>query len=548
MEVNTESSKKVIIHPTAIVHPKAEIDYGVEIGPYSIVEAHVKIGAGTKVGARVTIEGHTTLGRNNQIFTGAIVGSMTQDKKYKGGISYLKIGDNNSIREYCTLNPGTLDGTETVIGNGNLLMAYAHVAHDCIVRNDTVIANNGTLAGHCVVEDKAIIGGLSGVHQFVRIGKLSIVGYGEAEVRGALENLDGRIKFSRQKDQRGTGHAVTVAKEALKHNSGDVLVLAGDAPLLKKETLLKLIAEHERTGSQVSILSAHVENPGTYGRIIRNFRGEVIAIREELDASDKERELQEINSGTYLFSRQHLFNALEKIKAANKKKEYYLTDTIEILIHQGQKVSAFCLADEGEVMGINTRKDLVKANLMLYQRKISELLESGVTVLSPENTFIASDVSVGEDTIIFPFTYIERGVKIGKGCRIGPFAYLREGSQIDDKAQIGSFVEVVRSRVGKRTMIKHLSYVGDTIVGDQVNIGAGTITANYDGSKKFKTVIEDGAFIGSNTVLIAPVKVGKKAKTGAGSVVLASCNVPKGTTVAGVPAKNIKSIKRSKQN
>lgn len=176
MEVNTESSKKVIIHPTAIVHPKAELDPGVEIGPYSIVEANVKIGAGTKVGARVTLEGYTTLGRNNQIFTGAIVGSMTQDKKYKGGISYLKIGDNNSIREYCTLNPGTLEGTETVIGNGNLLMAYAHVAHDCIVGNDTVIANNGTLAGHCVVEDKAIVGGLSGLHQFIKIGKLSIVG------------------------------------------------------------------------------------------------------------------------------------------------------------------------------------------------------------------------------------------------------------------------------------------------------------------------------------------------------------------------------------
>ncbi len=176
MEVNTESSKKVIIHPSAIVHPKAELDYGVEIGPFSLIEANVKIGSGTKVGPRVTIEGYTVIGRDNHIFTGAIVGSITQDKKYKGGKTYLKIGDNNAIREYCTLNPGTLEGTETIIGNGNLLMAYAHVAHDCIIGNDTVIANNGTLAGHCVVEDKAIIGGLSGVHQFVTIGKLAIVG------------------------------------------------------------------------------------------------------------------------------------------------------------------------------------------------------------------------------------------------------------------------------------------------------------------------------------------------------------------------------------
>lgn len=176
MEVKTESSNKTIIHPTSIVHPKAELDFGVEVGPFVVIEGDAKIGSGTKIGPRVTIEGFTTIGRNNQIYTGAVVGSPTQDKKYKGGKSYLKIGDNNSIREYCTLNPGTLDGTETVIGNGNLLMAYAHIAHDCIIGNDTVIANNGTLAGHCIVEDKAIIGGLSGVHQFVRIGKYSIVG------------------------------------------------------------------------------------------------------------------------------------------------------------------------------------------------------------------------------------------------------------------------------------------------------------------------------------------------------------------------------------
>ncbi|MBI4972045.1 MAG: acyl-ACP--UDP-N-acetylglucosamine O-acyltransferase [Candidatus Omnitrophica bacterium] len=176
MEVKTQTQNQTVIHPTAIVHPKAQLDYGVEVGPYSIIEADVKIGSGTRVGARVTIEGHTTIGNNNQIFTGAIVGSMTQDKKFKGGKSYLKIGDENSIREYCTLNPGTLDGTETVIGNRNLLMAYAHIAHDCIVGNDTVIANNGTLAGHCIIEDRAILGGLSGVHQFVRIGKLAIVG------------------------------------------------------------------------------------------------------------------------------------------------------------------------------------------------------------------------------------------------------------------------------------------------------------------------------------------------------------------------------------
>lgn len=169
-------TKKTIIHPTAIVHPQAELGLGVEVGPFSIIEENVVIGDGTKVGARVSIEGYTTIGKENQIFTGAVIGSMTQDKKFKGGVSYLKIGDRNKIREYVTINPGTEEGTETVIGNDNLIMAYAHVAHDCILGNGITIANAGTLAGHVIVEDKAIIGGLCGVHQFVRIGYLSIVG------------------------------------------------------------------------------------------------------------------------------------------------------------------------------------------------------------------------------------------------------------------------------------------------------------------------------------------------------------------------------------
>ena len=168
--------KKTFIHPTAIIDPEAEIGSGVTIGPYSIVEANVTIGEGTTIGARVTIEGHTTVGRDNQIFTGAVIGSVTQDRKFKGGVTYLKIGDRNKIREYVTINPGTDDGSETVIGDDNLIMAYAHVAHNCVIGNHTTIANAGTLAGHVIVEDRAVIGGLSGVHQFVRIGYLSIIG------------------------------------------------------------------------------------------------------------------------------------------------------------------------------------------------------------------------------------------------------------------------------------------------------------------------------------------------------------------------------------
>jgi len=170
------TEESVQIHPTAIVHPQAELGVGVQVGPYSIVEENVKIGDYTKVGARVTIEGYTTLGKNNEIFTGAVLGSLTQDKKYKGGRSFLNIGDSNKIREYVTMNPGTEEGTETSVGNGNLIMAYAHIAHDCIVKNNTVLANAATLAGHVIVDDGAILGGLSGVHQFVRIGALSITG------------------------------------------------------------------------------------------------------------------------------------------------------------------------------------------------------------------------------------------------------------------------------------------------------------------------------------------------------------------------------------
>ena len=173
MSVDT---KKTFIHPTAIVDPEAEIGTGVTVGPFSIIEANVVIGDGTEIGARVTVEGHTTIGKENHIFTGAVIGSMTQDKKYKGGVTYLKIGDRNKIREYVTINPGTDDGTETIIGDDNLIMAYAHVAHNCMIGNRTIIANAGTLAGHVVVEDRAVIGGLAGVHQFVKIGYMAIVG------------------------------------------------------------------------------------------------------------------------------------------------------------------------------------------------------------------------------------------------------------------------------------------------------------------------------------------------------------------------------------
>lgn len=373
-------------------------------------------------------------------------------------------------------------------------------------------------------------------------GRLGVVvGFGEKEVRDLVGKISPRAFFIRQSKQQGTGHAVSCAEKSGFGSSKNLMILAGDAPFLMWSTLTELIKKHRTTSADVSILSARVQDPKGYGRVVRTRNGQVTRIREELDANDKERRIQEINSGAYIFNRKLLFETLRKIEAENKKREYYLTDTVEVLAAAGKKVQAYALASEEEVMGINSRKDLILAHERLNQKTIDGLLERGVTVLSPRNTFIAPDVKVGADTVIYPFSYIESRVIIGKGCHVGPFAFIRDGSRIEDGARIGSFVEVVRSRIGKRTMVKHLSYVGDSLVGDEVNIGAGTITANYDGKEKHKTVIEDGAFIGSNTVLVAPVKVGKRAKTGAGSVVLASKNVLEGTTVVGIPARTLRS-------
>ncbi len=376
--------------------------------------------------------------------------------------------------------------------------------------------------------------------------KVIVVGHGGSQVQKQLIAVDDKIKFVTQAKQLGTAHAVQCAHSKLKNKATHLLILAGDAPFIQKETLCKFIQKHQQEKADVSILTSLFSDPKGYGRIVRNIKKQVVAIREELDASSKEKRIKEINSGIYLFNKKALFTALKKVSSNNKKKEYYLTDTIQIMMDQQKRISAFNLALEDEVMGINSRTDLVMGYKNQNQKTIEKLLKQGVTVVSPENTFIAKDVKVGKDTVIYPFTYIESGVKIGKKCHVGPFARLREKTNISDLAQVGSYVEIVRSDIGKKTMVKHLSYIGDASIGNNVNIGAGTITANYDGKKKHKTQVQDGAFIGSNTVLVSPVKVGKGAKTGAGSVVLKNRDIPKGAVAFGVPAKNFKNSKRNK--
>ena len=362
-----------------------------------------------------------------------------------------------------------------------------------------------------------------------------IVGHGERQVRAVIGS---RAKAIRQARQLGTGHAVLCAKSALASQADGVLILPGDAPCIRAADLGRLVAAHAK-GAGATVLTANLANPSGYGRIVKRG-GKVLAIREELDASAHERRITEVNSGVYLFRAPLLFRHLTRVRAENKKKEYYLTDVIASLAESGIAVGAVTVDSAAGALGINSRTDLRQAGKLMNQREIEKHERNGVTIVSPDNTFIAADVRIGRDTVIYPFSWIERNVVIGKKCAIGPFANLRANSKVEDGAVVGSFVEVTRSRIGKNARVKHLSYIGDSDLGPDVNVGAGTVTANYDGARKSKTVVGAGAFIGSNSVLVAPLRIGKKAKTGAGAVVLSKSKVPNGATVVGVPARVIR--------
>ena len=360
---------------------------------------------------------------------------------------------------------------------------------------------------------------------------------------GLLSSFLNGVERVIQKERLGTGHAVMQAEGKFRNWPGDLLVLPADAPCVRAETLRALIDEHQKNAHSATILTADVDHPKGYGRILR--RGsKVTGIREELDATERERKISEINSGVYAFDAKSLFERLSEIKRNKKKKEYYLTDAIEAFVRRGESISAYKIDQRKEILGVNTRRELAVAHQILNARELERHSKAGVTILDPSQTVIAKGVRIGRDTVIHPFTWIERGVVIGRRCEIGPFAKLRTGSKIEDGAVIGSFVEVVRSKIGTNTFVKHLSYLGDARIGKNVNIGAGTITANFDGKRKNKTVIQDKALLGCDTILVAPVTVGRGAKTGAGAVVCARRSVPAGATVVGVPAKVIRKNKK----
>ncbi|MCM8779578.1 MAG: NTP transferase domain-containing protein [Candidatus Omnitrophica bacterium] len=368
-----------------------------------------------------------------------------------------------------------------------------------------------------------------------------VVGHKQDYVKRYLpKNIIKNIKITLQDKLLGTADAVRKAMPALKGFKGAVLVLYADNPLLTIDTAKKLIQHHIENNFSATLLTAKLENPSGYGRILRDTRNCIAKIVEENEANDFEKEIKEINTGIVCFDKGKLTQVLKEIKPQNKKKEYYLTDAVELLYKKGEVVGALKVKEIDEALGVNSQSELAKADKIMRARIIKRHFDNGVRIKDPQSTFIDWDVKIGKDTEIYPFTVIESGVKIGSRCQIGPFCHLRQGTRLGNGVVAGNFLEIVRSQVSDETLIKHFAYIGDTFIGKKVNIGAGTVTANFDGKNKNKTVIKEGAFIGSHTVFVSPVKVGRHSSTGAGSVVTKNSVIGDNTTVIGVPAKILK--------
>ena len=356
----------------------------------------------------------------------------------------------------------------------------------------------------------------AGIHDIV-----AVVGYQKEEV---MEVLGDSVKYAYQDEMLGTGHAVMQAKEFLAGKKGKVLVLNGDVPLLRPDTLNKLVEKSIENREYATLLTAIYENPTGYGRIIRDEGGNIKGIVEEKDTKPSQRKIKEINAGIYCFDVEELFAALDKIKPNNAQGEYYITDVISIMNKKGLKTGAVIVEDNTEILGINDRIQLEMLTKVLQMRINTEHMKNGVTIEDVNNTYIYDDVQIGMDTVIHPNTIIKSGVEIGEDCEIGPNSYIREGCKLSNKVKIGSFVEIKKAIIGEGTKVPHLSYMGDCEIGEKCNIGCGTITCNYDGFHKSKTIIGNHSFIGSNTNLVAPVTLGDETFVAAGSTI--TDNVP----------------------
>jgi len=352
-------------------------------------------------------------------------------------------------------------------------------------------------------------------------------------------HLSKGAKLVIQKQPLGTGDALLCARKALAGCSGDLVILYADTPLLRRTTVQRLLEAHHRANATCTLLTATLADPTGYGRIVREAAGEIAGVVEEAEANQTQRAIREINVGPIVVKAPALFEALAAVgPSQTAKKEWYLTHAIGLIAKQpAAKVQAIRVEHANEALGINTRVELVRAMGIIRQRILESHLGSGVTILDPHTTYIDHGVMIGQDTVVHPGSVIESGVTIGRRCTIGPYARLRRGVMVEDDAHIGNFVELVRTTIGRNVRIHHVSYLGDTTVEDDVNIGAGTITANFDGTDKQPTTIGKGAFIGCDTILVAPVRIGSGAVTGAGSVIPKGHDVPNRGVVVGVPAR-----------
>lgn len=381
-----------------------------------------------------------------------------------------------------------------------------------------------------------------------------VVGHKSEEV---MKTFGDTVKYALQAERLGTGHAVMQAIDFI-GDDGEILVLYGDTPLITAQTIEKMLAFHRKKKNAVTVLSALVDDPTGYGRIVRDESKHFVKIVEQKDATDEEKRITEINGGMYVFEAKHLKSALSKITNNNKQQEYYLTDTIEILLHEGYNVDAIAIMNPDDILGVNSREQLAQATAIMKQRINRKHMDNGVTLIDPHHTYIDPEVEIGQDTVIEPGCIIEGNTSIGEncligyntkirnckvgnsvaiessmlidsqideGCHIGPFAYIRPNSHIGAKVKIGDFVEIKNATIGEGTKVSHLTYIGDADVGCDVNFGCGTVVVNYDGEKKHRTIIKDHAFIGCNTNLVSPVVIEENVYTAAGSTI--TQDVPK---------------------
>lgn len=347
---------------------------------------------------------------------------------------------------------------------------------------------------------------------------IAVVGYQKDQVIGSFAD-EPDITWVEQTEQKGTGHAAMVCREALGDFDGNLVVLAGDMPLLRKDTLDLLIGTHEKQNSAVTLATAMLDEPSGYGRIVRDEYGNLQGIVEEADCTPEQRRIQEINPSYYCFDKKLLFEALDQITPDNVKGEYYITDALHILVQKGHRAVAITAVKPEEAMGVNSRVQLAEVGRVMQNRIQRELMAGGVTIVDPPNTWIDIRARIGQDTVIHPFTYIHGRVKIGSGCSIGPFAYLRDGTVIDNDVVVGVFTELKNSSLGEGTRARHLSYIGDASIGQRVNVGAGTIFSNFDGQEIQRTEVGDDTYIGNGAILVAPLAVGRSELIAHGSVV-----------------------------